>query len=353
MLTWKEHGRRPAGDTPERRDYDKVNAILEPVEDEIKVPLSDELIAQVDAAVRQDRRLPRALEHPPRARARLGSGTDHARHDGRRVRRRIRRNHRFRGQRPARPFALIRRTSVQYFRVRLAQPMTPPCPQGRARGACCPPSAASGRSTSRSSPPRSSCSPAPSSTSRSSTSACTSRGGGWRWASSRLSAAWSTCTSAAARTRSRSTPPSRPPGSRASSSSPPPATAARAATPSPTRRATTPTSSPSAPSTTTAPRTISDDVPDELVEPRHDAGRLRQARHLRAGRQDRLEPRAGLGLHEAVRRVRHRRWRVHPRRRHLDGRPDGRGRRGARLPARPVADPEPRSRRCCATPTAR
>ena len=41
----------------------------------------------------------------------------------------------------------------------------------------------------------------------------------------------------------------------------------------------------------------------ELVEPRHDAGRLRQARHLRAGRQDRLEPRAGQSQYaDAVRR---------------------------------------------------
>ena len=49
VLTWKEQDLGPAGDTPERRDYDKVNAILQGVEDEIKVPLSDELIAQVDA----------------------------------------------------------------------------------------------------------------------------------------------------------------------------------------------------------------------------------------------------------------------------------------------------------------
>ena len=49
VLTWKEQDLGPAGDTPERRDYDKVNAILQAVEDEIKVPLSDELIAQVDA----------------------------------------------------------------------------------------------------------------------------------------------------------------------------------------------------------------------------------------------------------------------------------------------------------------
>ena len=45
---------------------------------------------------------------------------------------------------------------------------------------------------------------------------------------------------------------------------------------------------------------------------------------------------------DALRRVRQRRRRVHPRRRHLDGRPDGGGRRRDRLPARPDADPEPR-----------
>jgi hypothetical protein len=49
VLTWKEQDLGPAGDTPERRDYDKVNAILQDVETQIKVPLSDELIVQVDA----------------------------------------------------------------------------------------------------------------------------------------------------------------------------------------------------------------------------------------------------------------------------------------------------------------
>ena len=38
---------------------------------------------------------------------------------------------------------------------------------------------------------------------------------------------------------------------------------------------------------------IADDDADQLVEPRHDAGRLREARHLRAGRPHRLQPRAG------------------------------------------------------------
>jgi hypothetical protein len=50
VLTWKELGDVPARDTPEARDYERVNAILERVETEIKVPLSDELIATVDTA---------------------------------------------------------------------------------------------------------------------------------------------------------------------------------------------------------------------------------------------------------------------------------------------------------------
>jgi hypothetical protein len=44
VLTWREMGL----DAAQRRDYDKVNDILERVESEIKVPLSDELIATVD-----------------------------------------------------------------------------------------------------------------------------------------------------------------------------------------------------------------------------------------------------------------------------------------------------------------
>jgi hypothetical protein len=44
VLTWRERGL----DAAQRRDYDKVNAILERVETEIKVPLSDDLIATVD-----------------------------------------------------------------------------------------------------------------------------------------------------------------------------------------------------------------------------------------------------------------------------------------------------------------
>ena len=49
-LTWRELGLDPDRDSPERRDYDKVNDVLEQVEKDIKVPLSDALIAEVDTA---------------------------------------------------------------------------------------------------------------------------------------------------------------------------------------------------------------------------------------------------------------------------------------------------------------
>ncbi len=50
VLTWNEMGAAPRRDSPERRDYETVNAILGRVETEIKVPLSDQLIATVDTA---------------------------------------------------------------------------------------------------------------------------------------------------------------------------------------------------------------------------------------------------------------------------------------------------------------
>ena len=50
VLTWDEMGGAPGGNSPERRDYEKVNAILERVETDIKGPLSDALIATVDTA---------------------------------------------------------------------------------------------------------------------------------------------------------------------------------------------------------------------------------------------------------------------------------------------------------------
>lgn len=46
ILTWHEFGFDPAM----RRDYDKINGILQAVEKDIKVPLSDALIAEVDTA---------------------------------------------------------------------------------------------------------------------------------------------------------------------------------------------------------------------------------------------------------------------------------------------------------------
>jgi hypothetical protein len=48
VLTWKDLDLRPSRGTAEFRDYLKVNAILQRVEAEIKVPLSDDLIAGVD-----------------------------------------------------------------------------------------------------------------------------------------------------------------------------------------------------------------------------------------------------------------------------------------------------------------
>jgi hypothetical protein len=49
VLTWQNLDLGP-GDRAERRDYDMVNAILKSVEADIKVPLSDELIATIDGA---------------------------------------------------------------------------------------------------------------------------------------------------------------------------------------------------------------------------------------------------------------------------------------------------------------
>jgi hypothetical protein len=46
VLTWHEQG----NDAAKRRDYDKVNDILERVEVELKAPLSDDLIATIDTA---------------------------------------------------------------------------------------------------------------------------------------------------------------------------------------------------------------------------------------------------------------------------------------------------------------
>jgi hypothetical protein len=51
VLTWDDLGVDERGDTPEKRDYDRVNDILKSVETEIKVPLSDALIAGVDQAL--------------------------------------------------------------------------------------------------------------------------------------------------------------------------------------------------------------------------------------------------------------------------------------------------------------
>lgn len=51
VLTWREFDLDPGHDTPEYRDYEKVNAILEGVEADLKGPLSDDLIRDVDTAL--------------------------------------------------------------------------------------------------------------------------------------------------------------------------------------------------------------------------------------------------------------------------------------------------------------
>jgi hypothetical protein len=48
VLTWHELDLGPTRDSPEFRDYEKVNGILEAVEADIKGPLADDLIASVD-----------------------------------------------------------------------------------------------------------------------------------------------------------------------------------------------------------------------------------------------------------------------------------------------------------------
>jgi hypothetical protein len=50
VLTWRDLDIKPGRKSPERRDYDEVNDILERVEERIKVPLADALIAHVDTA---------------------------------------------------------------------------------------------------------------------------------------------------------------------------------------------------------------------------------------------------------------------------------------------------------------
>jgi hypothetical protein len=48
VLTWRELDRAPGRDSPEYRDYLKVNEILERVERDIKGPLADDLVGGVD-----------------------------------------------------------------------------------------------------------------------------------------------------------------------------------------------------------------------------------------------------------------------------------------------------------------
>jgi hypothetical protein len=51
VLTWHGLSLDPDGDTPEKRDYDRVNDILERVEGDLKPALSDAFIAGVDKAL--------------------------------------------------------------------------------------------------------------------------------------------------------------------------------------------------------------------------------------------------------------------------------------------------------------
>ena len=137
-------GAGPGWRQPERRDYEKVNDILEAVEANIKVPLSDDVIADVDSSRHDDDNL--ALWSIRRARdqawerarscasSRATSSTASSTSSL--------------ASRATSCWAATgcaRRTSVQSFRVRLAQPMSPPCPHGRACVACFPPMVASGR----------------------------------------------------------------------------------------------------------------------------------------------------------------------------------------------------------------
>jgi hypothetical protein len=51
ILTWRDLDLAPSRDSPEYRDYLKVNAILERVEADIKGPLADDLIRDVDTVL--------------------------------------------------------------------------------------------------------------------------------------------------------------------------------------------------------------------------------------------------------------------------------------------------------------
>ena len=53
VQTWEELGVEPGPDTPEHRDFVRVNEILESVEEEVKVPLSDTFIRTLDIAFGQ------------------------------------------------------------------------------------------------------------------------------------------------------------------------------------------------------------------------------------------------------------------------------------------------------------
>jgi hypothetical protein len=51
VLTWRDLDLEPGRDSPEYRDYRKVNGILEAVERDIKGPLADDLVSSVDTVL--------------------------------------------------------------------------------------------------------------------------------------------------------------------------------------------------------------------------------------------------------------------------------------------------------------
>ena len=83
-----------------------------------------------------------------------------------------------------------------------------------------------------------------------------------------------------------------------------------------------------------------DDAVADVVERRHDAGRLRQAGDRGAGRAHRLDPGAGQRVRRAVPGVRRRRQ-LHPARRHVDGGAGRRRRRRAGVRGAPRLDARP------------
>ena len=108
VLTWRRvRAARPARDSPEFRDYEKVNAILEARRGRHQGPALRRPDRERRHAARHHRRLPRAVEHPPGARGGLEAGPDHARDARRRAGLAVRRLRRLRRQPAAAPSVLL------------------------------------------------------------------------------------------------------------------------------------------------------------------------------------------------------------------------------------------------------